>query len=125
MLAYQPQSYLESQLFLPEIWHSLTLLVGSGSVEVRQTTYGLLINTLHSLASTPPTGDMDGPALNDLLVQAQSAKMLRHFGLAQSGQELVGVAQDGGDLATLDAVQALAGFLSEVVDAAAPTLGGS
>lgn len=93
---------------------------------MRQTVYGLLINTLHSLASATPTGEMDGPALSDLLARAQEPSMLAHFKLSQTGtNELAGNAKESGEMNSLDAVDALARFLGEVLVAAAPSLGES
>jgi neurofibromin 1 len=120
MLAYQPSASLDIQLFLPDIIHSVTLLVGAGPVLMRQSTYALLVNALHSLASTQPTGEMDGPVLVELLAMAQEAAMLENFKLVKVGNELLPMPKEGDPL---NAVEAVAGLLSKVVIAAAPSIG--
>lgn len=119
MLAFDPSAAVDAQLFLPETLHVLTMLVGVGPLLVRQTVYGLLINTLRTLASASPSGEMDGGALVDLLGRAQEADMMANFGL---GRNMDSPKEAEGQLVH---VRELASFLGEVLDAAAVSMGES
>ncbi|KAB5585388.1 hypothetical protein GE09DRAFT_24575 [Coniochaeta sp. 2T2.1] len=45
-------SGIQSQLYLPEIFHIVTMLANTGQAEVRQTVHRLLINTIHSACTS-------------------------------------------------------------------------
>ncbi|KAL7420982.1 Ras GTPase activating protein ira2 [Cryptotrichosporon argae] len=128
-LAFSPSTSLEVQLFLPEIVHTITLLLGAGPVLVRQAVYGLLVNVVQSLASTGASGDMDGAMLAHLVQRAQSAEMAAAFGLAQSSGslELSGLpppvsGKDEPGVALLDAVALVTRFLGEAIAAGAVSM---
>lgn len=89
---------------------------------MRQTTYALFVNSLHALASAPPTGETDGPALIELLAEAQEPTMIGHFRLMKSGNELAGSTKEGNPL---ESVEALAKILARIIVAAAPSIGES
>jgi hypothetical protein len=59
ILSFSPTASLDAQLFLPELSHIITLLLGSGPLLMRQTVYGILVNVLQSLATSPASGEMD------------------------------------------------------------------
>lgn len=45
-------SGIQAQLYLPEIFHIVTMLANTGQTEVRQTVHRLLINTVHSACTS-------------------------------------------------------------------------
>ncbi|WWC73068.1 uncharacterized protein I206_107033 [Kwoniella pini CBS 10737] len=118
ILGFNPTSSLDTQLFLPEIFHIITLLLGSGPVLMRQTIFGLLVNVVQSLASSPTSGDMEALALLNLLKRVQQPQIMAAFGLAQ-GQgsiELSGLPmKDETDLQLLERVEEVSKFLGEVL----------
>ncbi|WVF65508.1 hypothetical protein IAT40_000236 [Kwoniella sp. CBS 6097] len=125
ILGFNPSSALDTQLFLPEMFHVVTLLLGVGPVLMRQTIFGLVVNVIQSLASNPTTGDMDAPALHHLLKKIQTPQIMAAFGLSQ-GQgsiELSGLQiKDETDLQTLDRVENVSQFLGEVLSAGAVSI---
>jgi neurofibromin 1 len=128
LLSFQPSDSLGTRLYLPELIHIITLLVGSGSVIMRTMLYKLSVNMLQSLASSRATEDMDGTFLRQALERAQSEEVTRCFGLVKVGNVLEGF-DDGpsehGEVnaALLDRVEHIAGFLGDVLAAAAPSTG--
>ncbi|WWD06786.1 hypothetical protein V865_004881 [Kwoniella europaea PYCC6329] len=122
ILGFNPSSSLDTQLFLPEISHIITLLLGAGPVLMRQTIYGLLVNVIQSLASNPTSGEMDASTLQLLLKRIQQPRIMAAFGLTQ-GQgsiELSGLPmKDETDLQLLERVEEVSRFLGEVLAAGA------
>lgn len=129
MLSFAPSESLDTALFLPEIFHVLTLLAGSGPLLMRQTIYGLFINTIQSLASSSPTGEMDGTALQQALDKAQCDQIVACFELVEIGGSMemapVPNSRDDFDASVLDHVAILARFLGDMLVAAAPNIGAS
>lgn len=90
---------------------------------MRQTVYALLINTMQSLVSSTPTDETDNPALVELFARAQEASMLVRFRLSRSPGGFELSAPDQAEYSTLGSVEEVARFLSEVLAAAAPSMG--
>jgi len=121
-LAFNPQSQIDNQLFLAELCHSITLLVGIGPVLMRQTVYGLVMNVLQALATHAATGDMDTTTLQHLLHKLQQTDMIAAFGLTQSqgSLELSGLPQwDQSGVAHLDSLELVVKFLGDVLTSGA------
>ena len=125
LLVFGPFTAMDAQLHLPELLHSITMLVGIGSLAVRQSLYSLMTNLLRSLACMSQSGESNPALLSDLLDQAQEDQILACFGLAKS-DGLAGltscIKEDEGFL-VLDNVQTLADFLLQVLAAASPSSG--
>ena len=123
-LSFDPETPLDTQLFLPELCHVMTLLVGSGSLLLRQTVYGMFVNVLQTLALATPSGDMDDAALHHLLRRAQTGEMMAVFGLSQQGAgELAELPVPADGPIFLDGVERLANFFGEVMGAGAVSTG--
>lgn len=121
-LAFSPPTQLDAQLFLPELFHTITLIVGIGPVLVRQTVYGLVVNILQSLATIAATGDMDATSLQHLLLRVQQPEMVAAFGLVQNpgSLELSGLPQwDPNGVQQLASLDMVINFLGEVLTAGA------
>ncbi len=128
MLAFSPDSSIDTQMFLPELFHIITILLASGPVLMRQSLYALLVNILQSLASAPTSGDMDEPALQNLLRQLQQADLIGAFGLipGTGGLELSGKPQkDEPDVQLLDSIELVTKFVGDVLAASAVSMGRS
>ena len=128
VLAFNPETPLDTQLFLPELFHVVTLLLGAGPSLMRQTIYGLFVNVIQSLASTPTSGEMDGLALQQLLKRAQSAGTLDAFGLVQSSDsiDLTGGPQKAEvDVGMLGHLEEVTKLLGEVLNSGAVSTGTS
>lgn len=120
-LFFNPTSSLDAQLFLPELFHVITLLLGTGSLLMRQTIYGLTVNVVQSLASSAAHGDMDASTLQCLLKRLQSKEMVARFGLILNGASFDIVKTD--DETLLTDVEEVAKFLSEVLESGAVSMG--
>lgn len=120
-LSFNPTAALDAQLFLPELLHVITLLMGTGPLLLRQTVYGLAVNTVQSLASSTASGDMDPSTLQRLLKKIQTKEVVAYFGLAMNGNsfELV----KGEDEGFLVNVEEVTRFLGEVLIAGAVSMG--
>lgn len=121
-LAFSPPNQLDAQLFLPELFHTITLIVGIGPVLARQTVYGLVVNILQSLTTIAATGDMDSAALQHLLLRVQQPEMVAAFGLLQNqgSLELSGLPQwDPNGVQHLVSLDMVINFLGEVLTAGA------
>jgi neurofibromin 1 len=129
MLSFTPANPLGAQLFLPELIHIITLLVGIGPFLVRQTIYGLFINLLQSMASSKATDEMNATTLQQALDKAQLPVIMRCFGLVQLGSGLEsleeGTSKEESENSRLDRVETLAKFMGEILVAAAPSPGKS
>jgi neurofibromin 1 len=127
MLSFTPANPLGAQLFLPELIHIITLLVGIGPTLVRQTIYGLFINLLQSMASSKATDEMNATTLQQALDKAQQPVIMRCFGLVQLGSGLEsldeGTSKEESENSRLDRVETLAKFMGEILVAAAPSPG--
>lgn len=125
LLAFEPFTQVDAQLHLPELLHSLTMLVGIGSLPMRQTLYSLMINLLRSLARIGQVGQSNPALLSDLLQQAQEDEMLGLFGLARTEglTGLVSSIKEDEGVVLLANVQSLATFFDDVLSAASPSTG--
>lgn len=120
-LAFNPSNAIDTQLFLPELFHTITLIVGIGPVFMRQTVHGLVVNILQSLASIS-SSDMDSASLLHLLQRLQQPEMIAAFGLSQSAGslELSGLPQwDQNGVSHLDSLEMIVKFLGDVLSAGA------
>lgn len=129
MLSFTPANPLGAQLFLPELIHIITLLIGIGPTLIRQTIYGLFINLLQSMASSKATDEINATALQQALEKAQSSVIMGCFGLIQLGSGLESLDEGSNKEETennrLERVDTLAKFMGEIIVAAAPNLGES
>lgn len=88
----------QALLFLPELFHLTTLLVGAGPLASRQTIYHLTLNTLHSLASTAEE-DASRTALIAAVKRFGSDEVEQLFGLRNEPSQGLG---EGISLSSLD-----------------------
>ncbi|CAK9779949.1 putative ras GTPase activator [Cutaneotrichosporon oleaginosum] len=124
-LAFSPPNALDTQLFLPDLFHTIVLISGIGPVMMRQIVYGLVINILQSLATIAAAGEMDATTLQHLLQRAQQPEMIHAFGLVQNpgSLELAGALHwDPTGVAHLDSLYKVTNFLGDVLTAGAPSM---
>lgn len=115
------ESGMQSQLFMPELFHVITMLTDTGSCQMRATIHRLLVNTLHAVCTTftleearltrlkailASLVDLRGESLGPLLAVNQGGLLL-----TQSHESAT---------ASLATTEALASLLSEVSIIAAP-----
>lgn len=108
----------QSQLFLPEIFHLVTMLANTGSSEIRLMIHRLVVNTVHSMCTTFGLEECKLAKLRSLLVSLSEPRKDSPF--IRSSREVT-TGQDIG-VAALNATESLATLLSEVSVAAAPSV---
>ena len=79
----QCKQAVQVQLFVPEIVHLVTLISSTGSVGVRLSVHGIVMNMLQTL-TVGRSGDIPSPEIRILLDECVSPETLRLFGLVQS-----------------------------------------
>ncbi|ORX39325.1 putative ras GTPase activator [Kockovaella imperatae] len=124
MLSFDSKFYISTQLFLPEVLHVVTMLLGSGPLVMRQTIFSITTNTLMSLVASAPTGDMDPGALQGLLAHLSRPETMKAFGLESSPSSLAleGILEKDVTAASLDSVETIANFFTDILVAAAPSI---
>lgn len=71
------------QLFVPEIVHLVTLISSTGTVGIRLSVHGIVMNMLQTL-TVGRSGETTSPEIRVLLDECASPETLRLFGLVQS-----------------------------------------
>ena len=79
----QCKQAVQVQLFVPEIVHLVTLISATGSVGIRLSVHGIVMNMLQTL-TVGRSGDTPSPEIRILLDECASADTLRLFGLSQT-----------------------------------------
>ncbi|KAJ2930404.1 hypothetical protein H1R20_g6694, partial [Candolleomyces eurysporus] len=69
-----------NQLFVPEVFHLVTLTIGEGPALVRKSVYGIIINLLQALYVSR-TDDISGPEILRLIDDCSTPATLKLFGL--------------------------------------------
>ena len=115
-------SGVQSQLYLPEIFHIVTMLANTGSADVRVTVHRLLINSIHSACTS---FNLDEARMNKLratletLSDPRSDMFLNSPMFTRDGAS-ISTNQDVGP--TLNATENLAALLFETCSVAAPSV---
>ncbi|KAI9814877.1 MAG: Ras GTPase activating protein ira2 [Phylliscum demangeonii] len=113
----------QSQLFLPEIFHIITMTVHSGSSIVSSYVHSLLINTVHSLCTTFPLNDSRLTKLQTLMVSLTEPKVevlfdLRHVA---SGDAPVRIDTKSPDAAMFSHLETITVLLQSIIELGAPS----
>lgn len=115
-------SGIQSQLFLPELFHVITMLANTGTLEMKISIHRLLVNTIHAICTTFTLEDGKKARLNailTLLTDNRGGALLQQTGFSRDMLLLI-EAQDS--LTALISTEALANLLSEITVIAAPTI---
>lgn len=115
-------SGVQSQLFLPEIFHVVTMLANTGSQDVRLLVYRLLVNSVHAVCTSFELDDAKSSKLRaslDFLCDPRSDIFSAPPAFARDGAS-VSTSQEAGP--ALSATENLASALFEICSVAAPTV---
>ena len=74
---------VQSQLFVPEIMHLVTLIAATGQLYVRRTVYAIVTHMLHALYSLRLTDATASPEIQIMLDECCQPEGLRLFGLSK------------------------------------------
>ena len=113
---------IQAQLFLPEVFHIVTMLSNTGGSNVRMLVYKLLINSVHAACTSFTLDDVKAAKLKtclDALCDPKGDIFPIHPSHAREGASISTV-QDSG--ATLAATEHLAAVLFDVCSTAAPSV---
>jgi neurofibromin 1 len=116
-------SGVQSQLYLPELFHIVTMLANSGTQEARSNIHRLLVNTVHAICTVFPLEESRLLRLSSVLTTLSEPRSELFFGVSNSSRDgaSISLSQETGS-ATLAATEAIAILLSEVSIVAAPTV---
>lgn len=114
-------SGVQSQVYLPELSHLVTMLANTGSTETRLMVHRLLINTVHAMCTTFPLEEGKLARLKALLLTLSEPRADSLFNLPSRDGMSITSLQDSG-LPALNATESLAVLLSEVSTVAAPSV---
>lgn len=121
-LALSFDNGVQSQLFLPEIFHIVIMLANTGSQPVRMLVYKLLINSVHAICTSFALDDAKSSKLKanlDALCEPRGDIFPTHPSFTRDGAS-ISTTQDSG--ATLTATEHLAAILFDVCSTAAPSI---
>ncbi|TVY85411.1 Neurofibromin [Lachnellula suecica] len=114
-------SGVQSQIFLPELFHLVTMLANTGSTDMRIMVHRLLVNTIHAICTTFPLEDIKLARLKILLTSLSEPRNDSLFNLSNRDGVSISSLQDSG-IPALNATESLAILLSEVSTVAAPSV---
>ncbi|KAH6971880.1 hypothetical protein BKA56DRAFT_677938 [Ilyonectria sp. MPI-CAGE-AT-0026] len=115
-------SGVQSQLFLPEIFHVVTMLANTGSQDVRLLVYRLLVNSVHAVCTSFELDDAKSSKLRaslDFLCDPRSDIFSAPPAFTRDGAS-VSTSQEAGP--ALSGTENLASALFEICSVAAPTV---
>nr|CAD21515.1 related to NEUROFIBROMIN [Neurospora crassa] len=121
-LALSFDSGEQAEMFMPEIFHIVTMLANTGNPDVRQVVHRLLINTIHAACTSFALDEVRLNKLKvtlDTLSDPRSDLFTNNVTFTRDGAS-ISTNQDGG--ATLTATENLATLLFETCSIAAPTV---
>jgi neurofibromin 1 len=114
-------SGVQSQLFVPEVFHLVTMLANTGSSSTRLTVHRLLVNTIHAMCTTFPLEDGRLEKLKQLLQSLSEPKQDFLFNISTHEKTSLLPVPDS-SVPSLTATESLAVLLSEITIIGAPTV---
>ena len=123
-LAISFDSRVQAQLFLPELFHIITMVVNCGTLQVRSTVHSLLVNTVHSISTSFPLEDENLAKLKTILTSLSEPKMCLLFSLNRpTSRDAVAIQEQRGiDSATSSTIEQITNLLLEIITVAAPSI---
>lgn len=113
----------QSQLFLPEIFHIITMTVHGGSSTTSSWAHSLLINTVHSLCTTFPLGDARLTKLKTVLISLTEPKIELLFDLHRVAASDASATHDlkWADAAISSHLESITNLLQNIIELGAPS----
>ncbi|RDW66243.1 hypothetical protein BP6252_09878 [Coleophoma cylindrospora] len=114
-------SGIQSQLYLPELFHIVTMLANMGTPDVRLSVHRLLVNTIHAICTSFPLEESKLTRLKALLASLSEPRNDALFTMtSRDGTSIISVQDSGATI--LLATETLAVLLSEITVVAAPSI---
>jgi neurofibromin 1 len=114
-------SGVQPHLYLPELFHLVTMLANTGSPDMRLMVHRLLINTIHAMCTTFTLEESKMTRLKVLLLSISEPRNDTLFNITPREGVSVSSLQDS-NMPALNATESLAVLLSEVSTIAAPSI---
>ncbi|KAA8914567.1 hypothetical protein FN846DRAFT_896963 [Sphaerosporella brunnea] len=121
-LAISFDSRVQAQMFLPELFHVITMVVNCGQSQVRTTVHSLLVNTVHSISTSFPLEDKNLAQLKQILQSLNEPKMCLLFSLNRpTSRDATAIQEQRSENATSTSMEQITTLLLEIIEVAAPT----
>ncbi|KXJ96548.1 GTPase-activator protein for ras-like GTPase [Microdochium bolleyi] len=121
-LALSFDSPVQAQLYLPEVFHIVTMLANTGTSDIRTMVHRLLINTVHAASTSFKLDDAKGVKLRSSL-DALSESRNEIFSAAQTlARDAASIHTNTEGVQALGCTETLAGMLFEICAVAAPSV---
>jgi neurofibromin 1 len=114
-------SGVQSQLFVPEIFHLVTMLANTGSSDTRLTVHRLLVNTIHAMCTSFELGSTMEAKVK-LLLQSLSEPKQDFLSNISPHERTSLLAVPDSSVPSITTTESLAIVLSEITIVAAPTV---
>src|SRR5947199_8899280 len=119
-------SRAQAQMFLPELFHIITMVVNCGSTAVRTTVHSLLVNTVHSICTSFPLDDENLCKLKAILASLSEPKLGLLFSLhrptSRDGSSIE-EHRGGSENASTSSMETITNLLLDIIAIAAPSIG--
>ncbi|KAF8324598.1 uncharacterized protein EI90DRAFT_3157325 [Cantharellus anzutake] len=121
---YNPRTPIQTQLFVPELAHFITLLAAHGPLLMRTSIYGIFVNLIHSLCAARTDDPNALKRLREILTHASNDVTLHSFGLKRvSGRSEELALYPHADGLDVESLESVTGTLVELITIGAPSSG--
>ncbi|KAI9318553.1 hypothetical protein BX666DRAFT_1511999 [Dichotomocladium elegans] len=112
--------------YLPEIFHIVSLLVGTGPTLVRASVHELVVNVVHTLCTDMPQSEENLKKLQLLLTELCDSKNRVYFGLTKPHANAFTITQDTmtdvSETVSLSSLESIITLLLEAINIGAPSI---
>jgi neurofibromin 1 len=113
---------VQAQMFLPELFHVITMVVNCGQSQVRTTVHSLLVNTVHSISTSFPLEEKNLCQLKQILQSLNEPKMCLLFSLNRpTSRDATALQEQRSENATSTSMEQITMLLLDIIQVAAPT----
>ncbi|KAG9015978.1 Ras GTPase activating protein ira2 [Tulasnella sp. 427] len=121
---YNTRTPVQTQLFVPEVLHLVTIVIATGPVALRTAVHGIVTNLVQSLCLVRNEDEPGKEHLRHLLRECFKPEILRLFGLAREGSTAEYVVLDTAtEQQSIDLLERATLFLIDIVEAGAQSIG--
>ena len=119
-LAISFDSRVQAQLFLPELFHIITLVVNCGPLPVRTAVHSLLVNTVHSICISFPLEEENLTKLTAILHSLSEPRFCLLFNLYRATRDAS--IEHSEPENPVSAMETITNLLLEIISVAAPSV---
>lgn len=124
LVMYNTRTPVQTQLFVPEVCHLVTMIAATGPVAMRTAVHGIVTNLVQSLCVSRSDEDAGKEPLRRLLRDCFKPEVLRLFGLMREDASSEYTSLDvTTEQTSVDHLEKITEFLSDIVQTGAQTTG--